>query len=412
MALQISSGAGNTPVVAPLASPSATPAAGTGTQAPPQYQLDFNGLTRSAAVGLANPTNLGDLEIMFSQIAAALKDKLGDLAQMDDVSRAETLRGVRGLALSAFTFMADMSTTRDINEVIARDKKAIRDQAKQEKEAATNQREPLTKRQGELEGLLSGAGKSISASQKVIDDLTPEYNARLSERASLKLPEQQTRYDDLFWVIYGQPNGLYTRIAAANDNIAAQNTNIGIWNDELKTLKETLSSLDTKISSLEKTESDAEKSRSEAQTIVNNLTFAMQRFFRDVSSFLLGANNITQGQAARNAGEVMPEGETFDALIANLAKALVDLTDAMFQNVRSADIIETPGGSGLSGTDATPDRFGQMSAPVARAVAFAGLVGATMSALAEVLRNLAGGLAMQTAGELATAGQPRLRVGL
>jgi predicted nucleic acid-binding Zn-ribbon protein len=349
---------------------------------------------------------------VFSQIASALKDKLGELSNQDNVSRAETLRGVRGLALAAFSFMADMSTARDINETIARDKTAVRDQAKTEKEAAMTQREPLSRRKTDLEGAIKGADDSVRASQQVISDLTPEFNRLFNERASLKLPEQQKRFDELFAPIYGQPNGLYTRIAAANNNITTQNANKTAWGNELRNVNDALAPLDSKITSLDKTEKDAEQSRSTAQNTVSTLSRAMETFFENVSSLLLGANNVTQGNAAREAGTLAPEGDSFDQLIADLAKALVALGEAMANTVRSAEIVGTPDGAGLSGTDSVPDRFGQLSAPVARAVAFAGLVGATMSALTEVLRSLSSGLGMQTAGEFAANGQPRVKVGL
>lgn len=411
MALQILPGVGGSGTVAPILSSTPVATSGTGTQAPPLYQMDFNGLTRSAALGLANPTSLGDLEIVFSQIAAALKEKLGELNDMDIVTRAETLRGNRGLVLAAVSLMASMGAELDANATNFRDKSEVFDKAKTDRDSAATTRDGLASRRSGLESNIRSARESINASNTALNDLGPRIREAVNEMSRLKLPERQARYNELSQLLHS-PTGLYAQQSAANTNIVAQNTNIGIWEGDIRSLINQIGPLNEKIDTLKGVMDGADRSRNESAARIVTLNGQMQSFYTNVTSLMLGANNITQGEIARNAGAVATEGSSFDALLTNLAKALVDLSGAVADNSRVAEIVGTPGGSGLGGSDSQPDRFGQMSAPVARAVAFAGLIGATMSALAEALRNVTAGLGMQSAGDFAAAGQSRVRVGL
>lgn len=411
MALQILPGVGGSGTVAPILSSTPVATSGTGTQAPPLYQMDFNGLTRSAALGLANPTSLGDLEIVFSQIAAALKEKLGELNDMDIVTRAETLRGNRGLVLAAVSLMASMGAELDANATNFRDKSEVFDKAKTDRDSAATTRDGLASRRSGLESNIRSARESINASNTALNNLGPRITEAVNEMSRLKLPERQARYNELSQLLHS-PTGLYAQQSAANTNIVAQNTNIGIWEGDIRSLNNQIGPLNEKIDTLKGVMDGADRSRNESAARIVTLNGQMQSFYTNVTSLMLGANNITQGEIARNAGAVATEGSSFDALLTNLAKALVDLSGAVADNSRVAEIVGTPGGSGLGGSDSQPDRFGQMSAPVARAVAFAGLIGATMSALAEALRNVTAGLGMQSAGDFAAAGQSRVRVGL
>lgn len=411
MALQILPGVGGSGTVAPILSSTPVATSGTGTQAPPLYQMDFNGLTRSAALGLANPTSLGDLEIVFSQIAAALKEKLGELNDMDIVTRAETLRGNRGLVLAAVSLMASMGAELDANATNIRDKSEVFDKAKTDRDSAATTRDGLASRRSGLESNIRSARESINASNTALNNLGPRITEAVNEMSRLKLPERQARYNELSQLLHS-PTGLYAQQSAANTNIVAQNTNIGIWEGDIRSLNNQIGPLNEKIDTLKGVMDGADRSRNESAARIVTLNGQMQSFYTNVTSLMLGANNITQGEIARNAGAVATEGSSFDALLTNLAKALVDLSGAVADNSRVAEIVGTPGGSGLGGSDSQPDRFGQMSAPVARAVAFAGLIGATMSALAEALRNVTAGLGMQSAGDFAAAGQSRVRVGL
>lgn len=411
MALQILPGVGGSGTVAPILSSTPVATSGTGTQAPPLYQMDFNGLTRSAALGLANPTSLGDLEIVFSQIAAALKEKLGELNDMDIVTRAETLRGNRGLVLAAVSLMASMGAELDANATNFRDKSEVFDKAKTDRDSAATTRDGLASRRSGLESNIRSARESINASNTALNNLGPRITEAVNEMSRLKLPERQARYNELSQLLHS-PTGLYAQQSAANTNIVAQNTNIGIWEGDIRSLNNQIGPLNEKIDTLKGVMDGADRSRNESAARIVTLNGQMQSFYTNVTSLMLSANNITQGEIARNAGAVATEGSSFDALLTNLAKALVDLSGAVADNSRVAEIVGTPGGSGLGGSDSQPDRFGQMSAPVARAVAFAGLIGATMSALAEALRNVTAGLGMQSAGDFAAAGQSRVRVGL
>jgi hypothetical protein len=411
LALQILPGVGGSGTVAPILSSTPVATSGTGTQAPPLYQMDFNGLTRSAALGLANPTSLGDLEIVFSQIAAALKEKLGELNDMDIVTRAETLRGNRGLVLAAVSLMASMGAELDANATNIRDKSEVFDKAKTDRDSAATTRDGLASRRSGLESNIRSARESINASNTALNNLGPRITEAVNEMSRLKLPERQARYNELSQLLHS-PTGLYAQQSAANTNIVAQNTNIGIWEGDIRSLNNQIGPLNEKIDTLKGVMDGADRSRNESAARIVTLNGQMQSFYTNVTSLMLGANNITQGEIARNAGAVATEGSSFDALLTNLAKALVDLSGAVADNSRVAEIVGTLGGSGLGGSDSQPDRFGQMSAPVARAVAFAGLIGATMSALAEVLRNVTAGLGMQSAGDFAAAGQSRVRVGL
>lgn len=411
MALQILPGVGGSGTVAPILSSTPVATSGTGTQAPPLYQMDFNGLTRSAALGLANPTSLGDLEIVFSQIAAALKEKLGELNDMDIVTRAETLRGNRGLVLAAVSLMASMGAELDANATNFRDKSEVFDKAKTDRDSAATTRDGLASRRSGLESNIRSARESINASNTALNNLGPRITEAVNEMSRLKLPERQARYNELSQLLHS-PTGLYAQQSAAHTNIVAQNTNIGIWEGDIRSLNNQIGPLNEKIDTLKGVMDGADRSRNESAARIVTLNGQMQSFYTNVTSLMLGANNITQGEIARNAGAVATEGSSFDALLTNLAKALVDLSGAVADNSRVAEIVGTPGGSGLGGSDSQPDRFGQMSAPVARAVAFAGLIGATMSALAEALRNVTAGLGMQSAGDFAAAGQSRVRVGL
>lgn len=411
MSLQISSGVGNSGTVAPLQPVAPASTGATGTQAPPQYQLDFTGLSRSAALGLSNPTSIGDLEIVFAQIAAALKDKLGEFNDMDAVSRAETLRGNRGQVLAAVSLMNSMGLEIDANNANIRDKTQIYDTAKVGRDDATRTRDGLAGQKSQLEKNISDARTSIQSSNDAITSLNTRITNATTEMGRLKLPDQQARYNDLFNLL-NSPNGLYAQRGAADTNIRNQNTNIGIWEGQITQLNGQLGPLNEQIKNLNDVMDGADNSRKQSAERIGVLGRRMASFYTDVASLLAGVNNSTQGQVARNAAEVKPEGESFDQLLSNLARALVALGDVMSDNARLLDLVGTADGAGLTGTDSRPDRFGQLSAPVARAVAFAGMIGATMSALAEMLRGLTAGLGMQSAGELAVAGQSRVRVGL
>lgn len=411
MSLQISSGVGNSGTVAPIQSVTPATTGATGTQAQPQYQLDFTGLSRSAALGLSNPTSVGDLEIVFAQIAAALKDKLGEFNDMDAVSRAETLRGNRGQVLAAVSLMAGMGLEIDANNANIRDKTVIYDNAKTSRDDATRTRDGLASQKAQLEQNISGARSSIQSSNEAINALNGQINSASAEMSRLKLPDQQARYNELANLLHS-PNGLFAQRSNAEANIRNQNSNIGFWEGQIAGLNGQLGQLNDQIKNLNGVMDGADNSRKESAARIGVLGRRMESFYTEVSSLLAGVNNATQGQAARNSAEVTPEGETFDQLLSNLARALVTLGDVMSDNARLLEIVGTEDGAGLTGTDSRPDRFGQLSAPVARAVAFAGMIGATMSALSEMLRGLTGGMGMQTAGDFAAAGQSRVRVGL
>lgn len=411
MSLQISSGVGNSGTVAPIQSVATTNTGATGTQAPPQYQLDFTGLSRSAALGLSNPTSVGDLEIVFAQIAAALKDKLGEFNDMDAVSRAETLRGNRGQVLAAVSLMNAMGQEIDANNANIREKTLIYNTAKTDRDSATSTRDGLDGQKKQLEQNISGARTSIKQSTEAIPGLNEQISATSAAMSRLKLPDQQARYNELANLLHS-PTGLFAQKTNAETNIRNQNTNIGIWEGQITTLNSQLGPLNDQIKTLNGVMDGADNSRTESRNRIRELGPRMESFYAQVSSLLAGVNNATQGQAARDAAEVIPEGDSFDQLLSNLARALVALGDVMSENARLIDLVGTADGVGLTGTDSRPDRFGQLSSPVARAVAFAGMVGATMSALAEMLRGLAAGMGMQSAGDLAAAGQSRVRVGL
>ena len=411
MSLQISSGVGNSGTVAPIQSVTPASTGATSTQAPPQYQLDFTGLSRSAALGLSNPTSLGDLEIVFAQIAAALKDKLGEFNDMDAVSRAETLRGTRGQVLAAVSFLDSMGSQIDTNNVIIRDKTKVYDTAKTDRDDTTRTRDSLAGQKSQLEQNISGARTSIQSSEGTITSLTSRINTATTEMSRLKLPDQQARFNELSNLLHG-PSGLYAQRGNAEANIRTQNSNISAWEGQITQLNTRIGPLNEQIKNLNDVMDAADRSRKESANLVQALTIRMASFYSDVASLLAGVNSATQGQVARDAAEVTPEGESFDLLLSNLARALVALGDVMSDNARLLDIVGTADGVGLTGTDSRPDRFGQLSSPVARAVAFAGMIGATMSALAEMLRGLAAGMGMQSAGELAAAGQSRVKVGL
>lgn len=411
LSLQISSGVGNSGTVAPIQSVTPSSTGATGTQAPPQYQLDFTGLSRSAALGLSNPTSLGDLEIVFAQIAAALKDKLGEFNDMDAVSRAETLRGNRGQVLAAVSLMNSLGLEIDANNVNIRDKTEVYNTAKTGRDDATRRRDGLAGQKSQLEENISGARTSIRSSEEAIRSLDGQINTTTSTMRGLKLPDQQARYNELSNLLHG-PTGLYAQRGNAEANIRNQNSNIDTWEGQIGQLNNQLGPLNEQIKNLNGVMDGADNSRKESAARIATLGPRMESFYADVASLLAGVNNATQGQVARDAAEVTPEGESFDLLLSNLARALVALGDVMSDNARLLDIVGTADGVGLTGTDSRPDRFGQLSSPVARAVAFAGMIGATMSALAEMLRGLAAGMGMQSAGELAAAGQSRVKVGL
>lgn len=411
MSLQISSGVGNSGTVAPIQSVTPANTGATGTQAPPQYQLDFTGLSRSAALGLSTPTSLGDLEIIFSQIAAALKEKLGEFNDMDAVSRAESLRGNRGQVLAAVSLMNAMGQEIDANNANIREKTQIFNEAKTDRDSATRTRDGLDGQKKQLEQNISGARASIKESTDAIPGLTERINTASAEMGRLKLPDQQARYNELANLLHS-PTGLFAQRTNAETNIRNQTTNIGIWEGQIATLNGQLGPLNDQIKTLNGVMDGADNSRKESANRIAVLGPRMESFYTQVSSLLAGVNNATQGQTARDAAEVTPEGDSFDLLLSNLARALVSLGDVMSENARLVDIVSTADGVGLTGTDSRPDRFGQLSSPVARAVAFAGLIGATMSALSEMLRGLTAGLGMQTAGDFAAAGQSRVRVGL
>ena len=439
MSLQITPGVGG-PVPTQGVTPTNT-AGGSGqtTTVIPQYQLEFTGLSRASALGLAPPSSAGDLEVLFARISTALKDALGELSDMNDVAKAERFRGRLGEALAAFDQMVRWGQTVDINNENIRNQTdienreiGIRDAAKTERDNLQSQRGPIeqqirdnTTTIGRLSGEITGLSNERSNLATERQDrerrraeLVSEYNRLIADpvRNAARLTEinrEVSAIDQRFDQIDARTGVIN------NSEIPGRQAQIGTLQMTNANLTRELQSLDSRIAAKQEEFDRAQsninaaiKSRTDSETTVGTTLRTMERFIGNTIELMLVTAGNTRSDMGRASGQLTTEGDFFETLLQDMARALIGLGSTLLQSQRDVDVALHTSGAGLNQTQSTPDRFGQLSAPVARAIAFAGMIAGVLGAVADLVNGLSRGLGMQTAGSMASAGEPRVRVGL
>lgn len=407
MALQVTSGGGAVAPVVPV-EPVSQPAA-QGTLAPaPQYQLSFAGLTRASAMGLSSPSGVGDIEIMFAQIADALKDVLDVSDTTDKLGRSESRRGQIGQAMAGFDQMVRWGGEIDSNRANIKTQDGI----------LVTERGNRTAKQTELNGYIAGwtnlrdardvQSNAVTNFNSLIGQLDARDSALRTEYAKLKSPADNARMAAInseLTVIGGTRAGYVQSRDAAQSQVNTLTGQMAVVDGQINTARVELGVIDGKITA-------AENSKSASQNRVATLLTTAANFFSNIVSLLSMALGGIKSEGARAAGEVEVEGQGFEAILARMASALVDLGAAMTEGQVGAGLAVSTDGSGLNLEQSQPDRFGAPSAPVARAMAFAGMVAGVMGAVADMLRGLSAGMGMQSAGSFATEGASRVRVPL
>lgn len=438
MSIQITSGVGGTVPTQTVLPTTGTTATGTTGTVLPQYNLDFAGLTRASALGLAPPSSAGDLEILFARISSALKDTLGELSELDDLAKAERFRGRLGEALAAFDQMVRWGQTIDINNENIRNQNDIEAREIVIRDEATATRTNLQSQRGSLQQQMTDNNNDIKTFTNQINSLSSERqplqtenNNNASERQQLVNqrfalnlnPVQNAatiaRIDARIEEIDARSIVLNDLIKRIDDDTTSLANQIGQKNAANQSLQTQIDTLDTRINAATETIKQAEaniaaadKSRKASQEVIRITGGLMESFISSTIELMLVTSGKTRSDMGRDAGQITVEGDFFETLLQDMARALVGLGAALSEQQRGSDVVLHTSGAGLNQTQSTPDRFGQLSAPVARAIAFAGMIAGVLGAVADLLNNLTRGLGMQTAGSFATAGEPRLRVGL
>ncbi len=408
MAIQINpSGGGIAPVV-PL-----DPAAPTGqtagtTQVAPRYQLDFGGMTRSLAAGLSAPSSVGDIEVLFAQIASNLKDSLGALSKMDNVARAESSRGALGVAMAAFDKMVRWGATIDVNNANIKTQQGIIDEQTPIKTSAERTKAGLEGQRSSLQTTMAGNNSTISSLQTSNSTLATERNTLATERSRLdpKKPADATRIaqiDARTEVIRQTIDANNARIGQLQFDNAGLQRQIDGLNPQIAAQQAIIDTAAAKIDA-------AQKSQNQSAQVISQTKTAMGNFVDSTILLLMASRGGIEGDMARDAAQVETEGDAFDTLVSNLARALVLVGEAMAEKERDADVVLTTEGAGLNLEQSMPNRFGMQSSTVSRAIAFAGLVAGTIAVVNDLLRSLTAGLGMQSAESFAQAGEPRVRV--
>ncbi|PLL11201.1 hypothetical protein C0V75_18145 [Tabrizicola sp. TH137] len=415
-----------------------TTATGTTGTVLPQYNLEFAGLTRASALGLAPPSSAGDLEILFARISSALKDTLGELSELDDLAKAERFRGRLGEALAAFDQMVRWGQTIDINNENIRNQNDIEAREIVIRDEATATRTNLQSQRGSLQQQMTDNNNDIKTFTNQINSLSSERqplqtenNNNASERQQLVNqrfalnlnPVQNAAAIALIDARIGEIDArsivLNDLIKQIDDETTSLANQIGQKNAANQSLQTQIDTLDTRINAATETIKQAEaniaaadKSRKASQEVIRITGGLMEAFISSTIELMLVTSGKTRSDMGRDAGQITVEGDFFETLLQDMARALVGLGAALSEQQLGSDVVLHTSGAGLNQTQSTPDRFGQLSAPVARAIAFAGMIAGVLGAVADLLNNLTRGLGMQTAGSFATAGEPRLRVGL
>lgn len=403
MSLQISpSSSGVLPTQS--VTPTAAAASSSGsTTVLPQYQIDFTGLTRASALGLADPTSAGDLELLFARISNSLKEALGDLADIEDVAQAERFRGRIGEALAAFDQMVRYGETIDVHNANVKKQDGIEAENKAISESAAGEIARLNSRRGEIE-------TEIDTNQDAIDWID---GILITERNNLNQEAQGNITDE-------RRTQISNRLTDINN--WERDWARGEWN-RLQTANTTLrteyNEIPGKIAAKEQEKEDADANVAAAQasiknskTIIANTGRAMESFISNTIEVMLVAAGIIRSDMGRDSGQITTEGDSFESMMQDMARALVTLGALLNNQQLGTDVALNTSGAGLNQTQATPDRFGQLSAPIARAIAFAGMIAGVLGAVSDMLGNLSRGLGMQTAESFATQGEQRIRVGV
>ncbi|WP_143710449.1 hypothetical protein [Tabrizicola sp. TH137] len=438
MSIQITSGVGGTVPTQTVLPTTGTTATGTTGTVLPQYNLEFAGLTRASALGLAPPSSAGDLEILFARISSALKDTLGELSELDDLAKAERFRGRLGEALAAFDQMVRWGQTIDINNENIRNQNDIEAREIVIRDEATATRTNLQSQRGSLQQQMTDNNNDIKTFTNQINSLSSERqplqtenNNNASERQQLVNqrfalnlnPVQNAAAIALIDARIGEIDArsivLNDLIKQIDDETTSLANQIGQKNAANQSLQTQIDTLDTRINAATETIKQAEaniaaadKSRKASQEVIRITGGLMEAFISSTIELMLVTSGKTRSDMGRDAGQITVEGDFFETLLQDMARALVGLGAALSEQQLGSDVVLHTSGAGLNQTQSTPDRFGQLSAPVARAIAFAGMIAGVLGAVADLLNNLTRGLGMQTAGSFATAGEPRLRVGL
>lgn len=406
MALQINTQVGS---AAPLAQVDpAAPSVPSGAALPvvPQYQMNFAGLTRSMAAGLSAPTSVGDLEVLFAQIASNLKDSLGALAKMDGAARSEASRGALGQAMAAFDQMVRWGVSVDTNRENIKVQQKIVDDQTVERDTAVLAKQNLQGQVDTKQGQINTNTTNISAYQGTINTLSTEKNALLNEKSKLNATKDAVRIGQIDARV-NQINGDLSYLGGLITNLQTANTTL---QGEINTLNGQITTQQGIIDGAQLKIDAANKSKKDSEDTIRSALSSMESFVDSTVLLMMAARGSLQGEMARNAALFDTQGDTFDTLLGNMAQALVALGEVLAQGRIDADVATVADGAGLNLDQSVPERFGQQSAPVARAMAFAGVVAGTLAVVGEVVRNLTQGLGMQSAGSFAQAGEPRVRV--
>lgn len=409
MALQVTPNVGGTTTTVPIDPTAPTPVASTSTPTVPQYRIDFAGLTRAASVGLSTPTAIGDFEIAFSRIAANLKDALGILGDLTKASSTQARRTELADALLTFSKMAEWGKLIDDNTAnIERQGNIIVSETARKTSAETAKGTLTTQRDG-LQEQFNQNTRDMTALNTSIDNLRKEDSALIAERGRLDPKTNAGRIAEIDLRRGQIPNeitGLYNQISQKVQANQGLQTDINALNTRIGTLESTIKDATDKIGA-------ADFSRSESRRIIKTTGEQMTLFYDAAIIAMKVAMGLLASDLAGDAALFETSGGKFDRLIQALASAVLDLGALLASSAVGKDVAAGEGsGAGLNLDVSSPNRFGQPNAPLARALAFAGIIAGVMGAVADLLNTIRQGLGMQTAEAFANAGAPRVKVGL
>lgn len=377
----------NTPIPEGDSSPSPVSSPSVNIPQPVLFSGRMTGLGTAISLGLASPTrSSADFESLFAQIAAKLKETEAQNRSDDAIARSEERRTAMTRAATLLTALQQLGMTIDVNEENIRVKTARVEQINQELA-------PLYTQRTAYDQQIASYQSAINTNNATISALGVQRNALVAAYFAATTDADRTNIMNQIYAVDAQVQSL-------------QISNAGLTGS-LNTVQGLRNTVQNQITELENERTAAQQSISNSQSAIVNAINQMIFLILSSLSVLMGVMSAVQAGEMRAVGKTNSGADDFEQalsrILTNANKVLQDRVDLRFME-EGANLGEGAGESEQAKGVAT--RFGAVVSVQNRALGFIAAVEAAIGALA----RLTGDSLMQNAGEMANAGNARMRV--
>lgn len=394
-----------------------TPTPGPGTP-PPLFQNRFSGIGNALALGLADPRrNAGDIEAVFAEIAAKLRETQATTNDNAAVAQSESRRSDITRAGALLAKLEALGVVIDSNRENIRTQEAritvIDGQLaplREQRSSLEAQKASLEAQQAALPGQINTLNGQISTLQGTLPGLINQANAALVAFSSATTDEARNAALSQYITAINQYNANVMTINTLTGQRDGLQNQLNSVNSQLNTVNAQLATVRAQITDLENQRQDATNSINASVGRINAALVEMISTFFAMLSLITQSMLGVQGEEAEARGATRANDDSFEkTLLGTLSQINRDLEERVELRFMEEGAIL---GLGLPATEqqrgATATRFGSVSPAQSLALGFAAVVASLNGALSSLLAD---GVP-QNAGAMAQAGASRTRLAI